>query len=77
MNKINITVTGFAGTGKSAIADILNEFLTSEGFGTAHVEHDSTNFRKRLTQVKKIQQLEYLKNNITIVIDEQQAKRTK
>lgn len=75
-DKINITVTGRAGVGKSAISDLLYEFMVYKGFASAQVGSDSTDFRKNMTAEQKRNQLEYLKNDVVVIIDEKQAKRS-
>ena len=74
-NKVTITVTGAAGSGKSAITDMLFEFLSDMNFVTAQVDTDSTDFRSGMSQKTKDLQLEHIKGNTVIVIDEKQKPR--
>jgi replication-associated recombination protein RarA len=75
-NKITITVSGGAGVGKTSVADVLFKALSDMGFVTAQVDSDSTDFRSNMTQEQKDKQIEYLKSNVVIVIDERQALRS-
>ncbi len=76
-NKVTITVSGHSGVGKSAIADLLYELMSATGFITSQVDSDSTDFRNSMSPDQKIKQLEYLKNNVFVVVDEKQTRREK
>jgi cytidylate kinase len=73
--KVTITVAGRAGSGKSALADILFDTLSDMGLVTGQVGTIFQDLRRAMTDEQKAAQLDYLRNNVVVIIDEKQTPR--
>jgi ABC-type phosphate/phosphonate transport system ATPase subunit len=76
MSKIEIQVIGSAGSGKSAIMDLINKTLIENGFTTVTNQYLDQSWYP-FTDVRQKERLEYMvSKNIPIVINEVQSKRS-
>lgn len=72
--KINVIVMGMAGSGKTTIAELIQELLIKEGFDSTHVEFEPLDERMRLAG--KERRIESVKERVSIIITEAQAPRS-
>lgn len=68
MNDITIIVSGCTNSGKTTIAELIQEFLIKEGFDSTHVEFEPFNNQSRETHTDA--RIESVKERAKITIKE-------
>ena len=73
MNKINITITGPAGSGKTILSETIKHALTVFGLNVSYTNPDAP--IKQLTCAQREAGIESFKDRCEITIEEKQAPR--
>ena len=73
MNKINITITGPAGSGKTILSETIKNMLFGIGFDVSYTNPDAP--IKPLTCAQREAGIESFKDRCEIVIEEKQSPR--